>query len=283
MSKSKNRPSYLVSIIIPSYRRYDLLTKCLESIPDAFGDISYEIILVENGSPKEEKRDFLASYQFPRNLGLLKVVESSIKLGFADACNKGYRASSGALSFFLNNDVILEKGSGEKLVMDMDDPSVGVVGMKLLFPSESALSEVGLAHSDVQRPSGKIQHVGLSLNLHGQVIHMYLGWSSDNPRVSLIKEVFAVTGAALMTRRNLFQKANYFDPVFGVGTYEDVDFCMKIRELGLKVLVDVSAVGTHYTGATAEGYKIGYPLNQNKMIFEQRWYNKMQWDEWRFW
>ena len=44
-------PSYLVSIVIPNYGRFDLLEKCLAAIPDAFGDLSYEVILVENGSP----------------------------------------------------------------------------------------------------------------------------------------------------------------------------------------------------------------------------------------
>ena len=272
--------SHLVSIIIPSFKRFDLLQKCLNAIPGAFGDISYEVILVENGSPREEKQAFLSSAVLPPNT---KIIELSKGIGFPAACNKGFRASSGALLFFLNNDVILDEGSGEKLVMAMDDPTVGIVGMKLVFPSEQELTEAQLKHSEVQRAPDKIQHVGLFTNIRGQMIHMYLGWSADNPRVNAIRDVYAVSGAALMTRKNLYREVGGFDEIYGMGTYEDCDYSMKVREKGLKIIVEVDATGRHYTGSTAEAYNLAFPLNQNRMIFEQKWYNKLVWTEHGAW
>jgi GT2 family glycosyltransferase len=280
MSNRKHtKVNCLVSIIIPSYQRFDLLQKCLNAIPDAFGDISYEVILIDNGSPKVELDKFIKTSVLPCNTRPVYFPENK---GFPYACNYGANLAHGALLFFLNNDVIMEKGSGEILVRNMDDPAIGVAGMKLLFPSDEELNEANLKHSNVQRAPNRVQHVGLATNIRGQVIHMYLGWSADNKRVNRVRDVYAVTGAALMTRRNLFREVGGFDPIYGAGTYEDVDLCLKVRDKGLNIVVDVCSVGKHYAGATAEKYNMAFPLNQNKQIFEQKWYNKLIYTEWNY-
>jgi GT2 family glycosyltransferase len=74
-----------------------------------------------------------------------------------------------------------------------------------------------------------------------------------------------------------------FDEVYGLGTWEDVDYCMKVRELGYNILVNPKAVGTHFTGATAEFYKIGYPMDQNRMVFLSKWATKIRWSEVERW
>lgn len=286
--KSHNRPTGrpalgpapLVSIVIPNYHRFDLLEKCLKAIPAAFGEIPYEIILVENGSPPEEKVPFFRNNNLPEKFRLIELTKN---IGYPGACNRGAKEAKAPLLFILTNDVIMEPGSGEALVMAMDDAQVGIVGMKLLFPSQSDLTQAGLKTTAIQRPPERVQHVGLFTNIHAQVFHMYVGWSADNPRVNAVRDVYAVTGAALMTRRNLFIDLWGFDSAYGAGTYEDVDYAMKVREKGLKIIVEVKAVGHHYTGATAEKYNAAFPLNQNRQIFEQKWYNKLVWTEWVGW
>lgn len=227
------QPNFLVSIVIPNYRRFDLLQKCLDAIPDAMGDISYEVILVENGSPKEESRQFFASAKLPPNTKIVKLVQN---IGFPGACNRGFKGSVGALTFILTNDVILDPGSGEKMVMALDDPTIGVVGMKLRFPSDRELEEAKLTHGNGQRPADRVQHVGLFTNIHGQVFHMYLGWSVDNPRVCALREVYAVTGAAFMTRKKIFQQTGGFDEIFGSGCL--VGDTMVYTNFGIKPLSD---------------------------------------------
>ena len=272
--------SFLVSIIIPVYGRFDLLKKCLDAIPDALGDLSYEVIIIDNASPIEEKGDFYPKAVLPPNT---KVIFNSKNMGFPAACNKGFKLCSGALLFFLNSDVILNKGSIEILVRAMDSPGVGVAGMKLLFPSEGELSEAQLKHSVVQRSPDTIQHVGLFTNIHGDVTHMYLGWRADHPRANKLRDVFAVTGAAFMTRKQLYKELGGFDEIYGMGTYEEVDFCMKVKEQHLKIIVEPAAVGIHYTGATGEKFQMAFPLNKNRTVFTQRWYNKLVWSEWQAW
>ena len=117
-------------------------------------------------------------------------------------------------------------GSGDLLVRAMDDPKVGVVGMKLMFP-ESDDTKKGL-----MGPANSIQHVGLSTTIHGDFAHHFIGWNKDNPRVNRVRDVYAVTGAALMTRRKLFFSLGRFFEGYGKGTWEDVDYSLAVRDLG---------------------------------------------------
>lgn len=261
--------SSLVDIIIPVYQRFDLLGKCIQAIPDAANGVGYKIIIVDNGSPREEADEFYK--QFGSDI---KIIRNKENLGFPKACNLGFHRSLSPLVFFLNDDVILQPNSLALLVNEMDDHKVGVVGMKLLFPDET-----DLPHDENTRPSGKVQHVGLATNIRAEVIHQFLGWSSDHPKVNAMRKVFAVTGAALLTRRQLYIKVGGFPEIYGLGTWEDVDYCMSIGKLGYNIVVNTQAIGIHHTGATAEKYKIGYPLQQNRMIFMQRWANSLGWSE----
>jgi O-antigen biosynthesis protein len=265
--RAERTPKTLVDIIIPVHRRFDILGECLGSIPDAVGDIPHKIIIFDNASPLEEADAF-----YPSLDKSIKIARSKQNVGFPRACNQGAQRGTSPLLFFLNSDVVLEKESIDKMVRVMDEPKVGVVGMKLVFPDEDYK---GL--NENIRPAGTLQHVGLSVNIRSQVHHPFMAWNPDHPRVMMQKEVAAVTGAALMTRRHLWNKAKGFFEGYGMGTYEDVDYCFTIREMGYNIQVEPFAVGTHYTGATAEGYGLGYNLNYNQMTFMQRWGQKLEW------
>lgn len=261
----------LVTIVIPVLGRFDLLSQCLAAIPNAAKKTSYEVILVDNASPKEEAIKFYGDvYDYT-------VIRNQTNVGFPKACNQGARKSKSPLLFFLNSDVILGENAIDELVKSMDDPSFGIVGMLLLFPEYAE----GL-RQDI-RPSGKVQHVGMDTNVRGDWIHTFVGWDSNNPKIKQQKECYAVTGAALMTRRRLFIQVGGFDEEYGFGTYEDVDYAMKIRELGYNVMVNVNSVGVHYTGASSEAYRIGFPVEKNKMLFLGKWAQKLQWSEYARW
>jgi len=262
----------LLDIIIPVYNRFDLLKKCLEAIPKALGELTYQIIIVDNGSDREIADKFYSNYPF------VKIIRNKENLGFPKACNKGFNRGVSPLVFFLNDDVMLEPSSIVQLVKNMDDPKVGVVGMKLIFPENTDLPS-----DEVNRPKGTVQHVGLTTNIRGDFPHILLGWNPNNPRVNAIREITAVTGAALLTRRNLFLRVGRFFEGYGMGTWEDIDLCFAIRDMGYSIIVDVNAVGYHYTGATAVTYKVQYPIIPNKMLFLQRWGRKLTWDEWKVW
>jgi GT2 family glycosyltransferase len=166
------------------------------------------------------------------------------------------------LIMFLGDDVELKPGAIETVVRRLDDVSIGVVGAKLMFPKNSL-------HPN--RPAGKVQHVGLTLNVRGEITHPLIGWNPDHPKTSISRDVWAVTGACFTIRRSLFNRFGGFDPVFGLGTCEDVDLCMKVRQAGFRVFLDAEAQGYHYVGASAEKLQVAFPVQQNQQIFMNRW------------
>lgn len=285
--QDRNKPKFqvsLVDIIIPVFNRSDLLKRCLEYIPEACGDIPYSVYVFDNGSGlvdsmNSEGNQSIMKIDESRNIRELcanKVtyLRSGKNLGFPAACNQAARKGGSPLIFFLNDDVFLLPGSINKLVRAMDDPKIGAAGMKLIFPLDS---------KDPGRPAGKIQHVGLSTNIRGEFIHQFVGWSPENPRTLNIKHPYALTGAALMTRRKLFREAGGFFEGYGMGTYEDVDYCLTIRSMGYNIYIEHEAVGFHLVGATSISQNIGYPLGANRDIFNVRWGSKLVYTEWENW
>jgi GT2 family glycosyltransferase len=226
--------------------------------------------MIDNGSPKEEADEFYRQFQYP-----ITIIRNKENLGFPKACNLAARRGTSPLLFFLNSDVILEPQAVAKLVAEMDDLKVGVCGMKLVFPPEVQSANL---RPEI-RPSSKIQHVGLETNIRGEFFHIFVGWDADHPKPNAMRTPYAVTGAAFMTRRSLWNKVKGFNEIYGMGCFEDVDYCMSVRELGYNVIVNTSACGIHYTGATAEFYKLGYALDYNRMTFLQRWAGKMNYSE----
>lgn len=279
----KYKPTTLLDIIIPVYNRSDLLKRCLEYIPNACKDIEYQIYVFDNGStvphgmvgaqaapPINEAANIRECCESAKGI----YIRNGQNVGFPMACNRAFKKGTSPLVFFLNDDVFLMEESVNKLVKDMDNPKVGVVGMKLLFPLDS---------QDSTRPAGKIQHVGISTNIRGQFFHQFMGWSPENPRTLRLKNPYAVTGAAMMTRRKLFREAGGFFEGYGMGTYEDVDYCMTIHEMGYNIITDHEAVAFHLTGATAVSQNVSYPLGHNFDLFKLRWKEKVTYTEWEAW
>ena len=257
------------------HRRIDLLEECLEAIPSAADGMAHHTIIVDNNTPEDEKRPLYGKLKEDKNVTLVQMKQN---LGFPAACNLGVGKGKSPLIFLLNSDVILDPGSLMELVHTLDDPKVGVAGMKLVFPDY-----VGEKLNPNIRPARKIQHVGLASNIRGEFIHAYVGWSEDHPKPNSVRDMYAVTGAALLTKREIWKRARGFFEDYGQGTFEDVDFCLTVREMGFNVVVNPKASGVHYTGATAEYYQMPHPLMLNRMLFMSRWGTRLNYTELYSW
>jgi len=265
---------HTVDIIIPVFNRFDLLQKCLDALPKAFKEETFVVYIFDNGSDKEEADKFYAQ-PFPF---LCKVTRNKTNTGFPYAVNRAARLGTSPFVFVLNDDVVMDEGSGDKLVLDMKlNPKIGALGMKLVFPDYAD----GL--NPQIRPAGKVQHVGLFTNISGNFFHIFVGWDENNPKVNAVRECHAVTGAALMTTRKIWNTINGFYEGYGKGTWEDIDLCLSCHSLGYNVMVDTAARAVHYTGATAEKYQQPFPLNENRLLFLQRWQSRLLWTEWQAW
>lgn len=272
----------MLDIVIGTAGRFDLLEKCLNAVYREAHDHSISVILIDNGSAMQEKviNQHLFAYSPNKDLqGNIKWQTKRLpeNMGFIESANEGARMGRAPLIMFLSDDVELQPGVIDRVLRDMDDPKTGVVGIKLLFPPDS---------TSPIRPAGKVQHVGVALNIHADPIHPLIGWRGDHPKTCVTREdVFAVTGACFTIRRSLFEKAGHWNRMFGKGTYEDIDMCCRIRQMGYKVKLDAEAVGYHYAGATAEKRNESFALAENNARWKTAWLTSgiLIWDEHLYW
>ena len=273
MRKSK---SIQMDVVITTGGRYDMLRKCLEALRTQSDSVSLGVYIIDNASNIDDRRANEDVYQDKGWFSEFKTKRLSQEVGFPASNNEAARMGHAPIIVFLNDDVELHPNSIQSVLSSFNDPTVGVVGIKLLFPPSS---------TSPIRPAGKVQHVGMAFNIRGDVFHPLVGWSSSNPRTCVDRDVVCVTGACLAIRRSLFNKVGGFSLEYGRGTWEDVDLCFKARSNGYRVFVNTKAVGFHYTGATQEKKNVFYPLQQNRTIFHAKWgpSNMIAWTEIDFW
>lgn len=271
-----------IDIVITFTNRFDCLEKCLEAVYQEAQLIPLNVYIVDNFSPPDERQQNAGLFLYhpesdpQRGIKEFRVRRLTQIMGFPFVANEGAKMGRSPIIMFLSDDVVLQPGAIEKLLNDFQEASIGVMGVKLLFPPDST--------DVIGRPAGKVQHVGLAMNPRGVPIHPLVGWSADNPRTCITRDAWAVTGACFTIRRELFNKAGGFSLEYGKGTFEDCDLCLKVRQLGFRIRLDANAVAFHYTGATAEKLKQPFPLSQNLQIFQGKWAQSglMIYDEWLY-
>jgi GT2 family glycosyltransferase len=196
-----------IAVIIPTYNRLELTQNCLASI--LRHDPVDEIIIVDNGSTDGTER--------------LATIANATNMGFAAACNQGAQHATADRLIFLNNDTIVHP-NWTSHTNHLDDPTVGIVGPKLIYP-DCRIQSAGVA-VDFNRPPGL------------EAWNLTIDWT-DQPI-----DVDAITGACLSIRRNTFHTLGGFDEGYWNG-YEDVDLCLAAVDAGLRNVYDPHATVTH--------------------------------------
>lgn len=267
----KKETKSLLDVIMITGGRFDMLRKCLTALEAQKDAPPFGVILIDNATDNQERLRNKDLFEHPLVSNTKRLTQS---IGFPAANNEAVNMGSAPLILLLNDDVTLEPDAIKQMVGTMDREEIGVVGAKLVFPENSS-----------RGPAGKVQHVGMGMTINGDINHPLIGWSPDNPKCCVSREVFAVTGACMMTRRNLWKKAGGFYEGYGLGTWEEVDYQRSVKTLGKSIWINADAKGTHYVGATVEKKQIGYPLQQNAMIFRARWAQSgfFEWTDYKMW
>ena len=219
----------LVSIIIPNKDHTRDLDMCLKSIMKNTYD-NYEVIVVENNSTEPETEEY---YKNITNVcPKAKVLRWPGEFNFSSINNFGVKEAKGEYLLFLNNDIeAINNDWLDRMLGFCQRDDVGIVGAQLLYPD------------------GIIQHAGVVIGFGEIAGHAFVGLHPDEckafGRAMLTQDYSAVTAACLLTKKEIFDKVGGFDEEFKVA-FNDIDYCLRVRELGKKVVYNSFAALTHY-------------------------------------
>ncbi|MDR3299675.1 MAG: glycosyltransferase [Candidatus Accumulibacter sp.] len=253
----------LVSIIVPTRNRPELLQPCVESLLQQTRYPHWELLLVDNGS---DDPAVLAYYDTlrARHAERIRVLRFDAPFNFSAMNNRAAREARGDYLLLLNNDTeCIHDDWLDAMMAHARRPDVGIVGARLLFPG-----------------SLKVQHAGVVLGLTGTAGHVFIeSLSHDEPgylnRALADQEYSAVTGACLLIRRSLFAQIGGLDEQNFMVSFNDVDLCLKVRQLGYRILWTPFATLLHHCSATqfegdSDAAKIA-AFQREADAFYQRW------------
>lgn len=224
-------PAPRVSIIIPTRDQHALLRDAIESHMSITDYPDVELIVVDNESTCPETLSYLQSLE--RTHANLRIIRHTGAFNWSALNNLGARETTGEVLVFLNNDVRITSPDWlRELVRQSCREGVGAVGARLLYDQ------------------GLIQHAGVVLSMAGVAGHVFRNSPPDAPSIGgppdLVREVSAVTGACLAVRKDVFIQAGGFDEEAFPIAYNDVDFCLRLRSLGLTNVYTPFATLVHH-------------------------------------
>ena len=228
--KRELRETRRISIIIATRDRIDLLSRCIASITSKTSYPNYEIIVVDNESKSEEAQEYFRNFEH-------RLLHFHGPFNFSALNNLAVEQTDAPWLLFLNNDVeVIESEWLTVMAEHVQRPEVGAVGARLLYPNDT------------------VQHAGVVLGVGGIADHAFRHFPADAPGVSrqlqVTRNYSSVTGACLLTRREVFEEVGGFDEERLPVTFNDVDLCLKMRRAGYLIVYTPFAKLYHHESAS---------------------------------
>lgn len=245
-----------VSIIIPNKNALTVLHRCVESLMSKTQWPNFEVVIVENGS--DDPNLFSYYNEIEESFQSLRIVtcETNGQFNFSKLINLGARASSGEYLLLLNNDTEIVQPNWLHLMMSsILQGNVGCVGAKLLYPDDT------------------VQHMGVATGRGLGPFEIAMTFDRSDAgyfdMAVLPHQQSSVTGACLLTSRVAFDSLNGFDESFP-NDYNDIDYCLRLREAGYSVVMQQRAVVRHYH-STSRGREESDRFVFDQGQFAERW------------
>lgn len=244
------------TIIIPTKDEAELLRGCIESLRGKTALRNIEIIVVDNGSVEVEALHFLAELAHDQRV---RVMTCPGPFNFAKLCNDAAAQARASTLVFLNNDTeVIDPHWLEPLLYWAQQSEIGAAGAKLLYPS------------------GHVQHAGGVLGIDGRAGHFERMSVRNAPgyfgRLCLPHEVSAVTAACLAIDTRKFAAAGGFDEVNLPIELNDIDLCLRLKELGWTSVCVPDSVLIHHESASR-----GTTLRPDELYPEEHRYFRDRW------
>ena len=220
----------LVTLIVPTRDKVEILRKCISSIQQKTVYANWEMIVVDNGSTDPATHYYLRELELDRRI---RVVTRDQPFNYSALNNFAAGVARGDVLGLLNND--LEIVSPEwltEMVSHAIRPEIGAVGAKLLYPG------------------GMVQHAGVVLGIGGVAGHVHRYLPGDDSgychRASVTQNLSAVTGACLLVRKAVYWEVGGLNETHLAVAFNDIDFCLKLRDAGYRNLYTPHALLIHH-------------------------------------
>jgi len=247
-----------ITIIIPFRDKADILKRCLENLFSKTAYPNYRIALVDNGSVEHETLEYLDLVRKNRSVVILRY-DKPFNYSAMHNWVMGFIKTDFVL--FLNNDTeVISRNWLTSMAARLEENGVGAVGALLLFPD------------------GKVQHAGVGI--YPEVAtHLYEGEDpegTESDKINQSRQVYAVTGACLLTKKSLYYDAGGMDEVNLPVNFNDIDYCLCLRSLGYSVVFEPAARLYHY-----ESYSRGKAWSDSVRYRAYLAERKFFWKKWR--
>lgn len=228
----------LVSILIPNKDHTEDLERCISSIEEKSTYRNYEYIIIENNS--EEKETFAYYEELQNRLPNARVVYWDGPFNFSEINNFGAEYAKGDYLLLLNNDTeVINADWLEELLGYCMRPDVGIVGARLYYEDNT------------------VQHAGVVIGFGGIAGHCFVQQPRENTgychRIICAQNYSAVTAACMMVKAEVFRAVGGLTPELAVA-FNDIDFCLKVREAGYLVVYNPYVELFHYE-SKSRGYE----------------------------
>lgn len=238
-----------VSILLVLYNQAELTYACLEAIAACLGNsrISAEVLILDNGS-SDRTGELLMRLEGAR------LIHSPTNLHFLRGVNLIAKEAAGRNLLLLNNDAFLLPGALEAAFEALDSaPNVGAVGGRILLPD------------------GTLQEAGSYIASDGNPLGYLRGAAATVPEAMFRRDVDYCSGAFLLTPRATWQRLGGFDERYAPAYFEETDYCLRLREHGLRVIYEPDAVIQHVEFGSSSSSAAAIELQQrNASIFRER-------------
>jgi len=216
-----------------------MLESLLASIPI---NLNHEIILIDDAS-SDGTKEWLSRLIAPN----IKIIFNAQNLGYAKSNNRATKYSRGEFILFINNDLIFPHGWLEPFIECLDNSELnnGIVG-----------------NIQYKVIDGKVDHVGIELNLTGQFQHI----KTIDLNLKKYQKVFAVTGACFLIRKDLFIKIGGFDERF-INGCEDIDLCLRVKQEKYSIYLASKSIIQHHVGVSRGEEKLQNE-NNSQLLFD---------------
>ncbi len=224
----------LVSLVIPTRNALALVRQCVSSIVEKTTYPKYEILLVDNASDDPAALAYFESLAQQPNI---RVLRDERPFNYAQLNNTAVAQARGEVVALVNNDIeVLTPDWLSEMVSIALQPGVGAVGARLWYPNMT------------------LQHAGVILGVGGTAAHSHRGMPAGREgyggRAALIQSFSAVTAACLVIRKALYEQVGGLDEVRFAEAFNDIDFCLRLREAGLRNVWTPYAELIHHESAT---------------------------------